>query len=99
MMWLIPRRTEQDIDVRQYVHDTKVETIVLPLTAQIVQVREQFLNVLRVIVEKLFSLKVFYEKNPGNAFLSFHLFTLVQRRLAGFNSSKLKRSLDSNHLN
>ncbi len=53
-------RTENDLDVRQYVHETSVETIVLPLSGQIIQVRNQFLGVLKIPIERLFALKVFY---------------------------------------
>lgn len=55
---------DSDIDVRKYTHNTKVETIKLPLSAQIVQVRNHYLDILRIPVERLFNMKVYYERNP-----------------------------------
>lgn len=57
-------RTEEDLDVRQYVHHTKTETIVISLSAQIVQVRNLFVEILKIPTERLVNQRVFYERNP-----------------------------------
>ena len=42
-------RSEESIDIRQYVHERKVEKIVVPLGDELKRVKEQYLDVSEVI--------------------------------------------------
>ena len=53
-------RAETDIDVRQYVHTTTVDPIIIPLSASLVEVRNLFLEIFKIPVEKLVHLKAYY---------------------------------------
>jgi ATP-dependent DNA helicase MPH1 len=59
-------RAETDIDVRQYVHTTDVDPIIIPLSASIIEVRNIFKEVMKGPIDKLVHLGAFYTNNVEN---------------------------------
>jgi ATP-dependent DNA helicase MPH1 len=57
-------RTDDDPDVRKYIQHTDIETIVLPLSSQMIQVKNQFMAFLREPLEKLVKTGAFFQSNP-----------------------------------
>lgn len=57
-------RTEEDIDVRSYVHHTQLEMVKVPLTPEIRAVRQLFLELLHVPIDNLVRLKAFWQSDP-----------------------------------
>ncbi len=57
-------RTSADIDVRPYIHTTKLEMVKLPLTDEMKAVRALFLELLKIPIEKLNNLNAFWQRDP-----------------------------------
>ena len=57
-------RTEEDIDVRAYVHDTKLELVKVSLTPEIRTLRQLYLEILKGPVEILCKQHAFWQSDP-----------------------------------
>eukprot|EP00111_Clytia_hemisphaerica_P002682 TCONS_00007586-protein len=61
----IELRSEESIDIQKYVHERKVEKIVVPLSGEVKNAQEVFLEVLQSIVLRLFSRKAIWSKDAS----------------------------------
>ncbi|XP_054758508.2 Fanconi anemia group M protein-like [Lytechinus pictus] len=59
-------RSEDSIDIRQYVHERKVEKIVVPIGDELKQVKEQYLKILTVFVNRLVRCRVLFCRDLEN---------------------------------
>ncbi|KOS16747.1 ATP-dependent DNA helicase MPH1 [Escovopsis weberi] len=57
-------RTEESIDIRQYVHDRNIEQVVLDPSDEIHLIGELFTNALKPLTEKLTAQNIWYGRNP-----------------------------------
>ncbi|GAO18786.1 uncharacterized protein UV8b_02169 [Ustilaginoidea virens] len=57
-------RTEQSIDIRQYVHDRNIEQLVLDPSDEMNLISELFSEALKPLVDKLSSQNIYYGRNP-----------------------------------
>ncbi|CAH1790773.1 unnamed protein product [Owenia fusiformis] len=72
----IELRTEDSLDIQPYTHERKVEKVVIRLDDELKAVKEQYMKVLTVYIERLTRLGVLYKKDPG----SYAKFPLIQAR-------------------
>ncbi|KAK6533083.1 3'-5' DNA helicase [Arthrobotrys megalospora] len=59
-------RTEESIDIRQYIHQREIQLEKFPLTDEITMVRDLFSKALKPMLKKLNDMKVCYITDPGN---------------------------------
>ena len=57
-------RTEESIDIRQYVHQRNIEQIVLDPSDEMILVSELFTKALKPLTDKLSSQNIYYGRNP-----------------------------------
>ena len=57
-------RTEESLDIRQYVHQRKVETVVFENSDDIVWIMDNFSKVLQPLVDKLRGMNAYWSKDP-----------------------------------
>eukprot|EP00057_Strongylocentrotus_purpuratus_P017531 XP_011672005.1 PREDICTED: LOW QUALITY PROTEIN: Fanconi anemia group M protein [Strongylocentrotus purpuratus] len=57
-------RSEDSIDIKQYVHERKVEKIVVPLGDELKQVKEQYLQIIKVFVNRLVRCRALFCRDP-----------------------------------
>lgn len=57
-------RTEDDDDVKDYLHNKSVEVVKVPLSNELKQTRELFLKVAAIVINELVNAHVFYTRNP-----------------------------------
>jgi ERCC4-related helicase len=56
-------RTEDDDDVKEYLHTKSVEVVKVPLSTELKQTRELFLRVASIVINELVNANVFYTRN------------------------------------
>ncbi|RVD82825.1 uncharacterized protein DFL_007237 [Arthrobotrys flagrans] len=59
-------RTEESIDIRQYIHQREIQLEKFPLTDEITMIRDLFSKSLNPMLKKLNDMKVCYITDPGN---------------------------------
>ncbi|KAF3297256.1 3'-5' DNA helicase [Orbilia oligospora] len=59
-------RTEESIDIRQYIHQREIQLEKFPLTDEITMIRDLFSKALKPMLEKLNNMKVCYITDPAN---------------------------------
>ncbi|XP_038071924.1 uncharacterized protein LOC119740630 isoform X2 [Patiria miniata] len=69
-------RSEDSIDIQRYVHERKVEKVVVPLDEELKAVRDQYLRILSVYVGRLTRCGALYNKDPA----SLTKFQILQSR-------------------
>ncbi|XP_022090579.1 Fanconi anemia group M protein-like isoform X2 [Acanthaster planci] len=69
-------RSEDSIDIQRYVHERKVEKVIVPLDEELKSVRDQYLRILSVYVGRLTRCGVLYNKDPT----SLTKFQILQSR-------------------
>ncbi len=57
-------RTEESLDIRQYVHSRNIDTIVLDPSEEIMLIRELYTKTLKPLVDRLASLNSYYNRDP-----------------------------------
>ncbi|KAG6274711.1 hypothetical protein E4U47_001405 [Claviceps purpurea] len=57
-------RTEESIDIRQYVHDRNIEQVVLDPSDEMNLISELFTQALKPLMDKLSSQNIYYGRNP-----------------------------------
>ncbi|MCJ1330963.1 3'-5' DNA helicase [Thelotrema lepadinum] len=57
-------RTEESIDIRQYVHQRKVETVTFENSDDIIWIMDHFSKVLQPLVDKLRGMNAYWSKDP-----------------------------------
>ncbi|KAK2600286.1 3'-5' DNA helicase [Conoideocrella luteorostrata] len=57
-------RTEESLDIRQYVHDRNIDQTVLDPSDEMILVSELFTKALKPLVDKLSSQNIYYGRNP-----------------------------------
>lgn len=57
-------RTEESLDIRQYVHQRNIQQIVLDLSDEILQISKLFTEALKPMMERLTSQNIYYGRNP-----------------------------------
>jgi ATP-dependent DNA helicase MPH1 len=57
-------RTEESIDIRQYVHQRNIEQIILDPSEEMERISELFTKALQPLVDKLSSQNIYYGRNP-----------------------------------
>lgn len=57
-------RTEESIDIRQYIHSRKVETILFENSEEIVMIMGLFSNALKPVLDKLNSMNAYWARDP-----------------------------------
>jgi ATP-dependent DNA helicase MPH1 len=57
-------RTEESIDIRQYVHERNIEQIILDPSDEMERISELFTKALQPLVDKLGSQNIYYGRNP-----------------------------------
>lgn len=75
-------RTEESIDIQQYVHQRNIEQILLDPSDEIMLIKEHFAKALQPLVNQLCSLNAYYNKDP----MALTPFGLVQARKKWFMS-------------
>ncbi|KAJ2968396.1 hypothetical protein NQ176_g9199 [Zarea fungicola] len=75
-------RTEDSIDIRQYVHDRNIEQIVLDPSDEINLIGELFSEALKPLLDKLSSQNIWYGKSP----MSISAFGLLQAQKEWFST-------------
>lgn len=69
-------RTEDSMDIRQYVHSRNIDTVVLEPSDDIMHIRELFSKALKPLVDKLSSQNIFWGRDP----MSLTTYGLVKAR-------------------
>jgi ATP-dependent DNA helicase MPH1 len=69
-------RTEESIDIRQYVHSRNIDTMTFDPSDEMFEVRELFSKALKPLVDKLSSQNIYYGRDP----MSLTTFGLLQSR-------------------
>ncbi|XP_072171762.1 Fanconi anemia group M protein homolog isoform X2 [Diadema setosum] len=59
-------RSEESIDIRQYVHERRVEKIVVPLGDELKLVKKQYMQILSVFVQRLVRFNVLFCRDPAS---------------------------------
>ena len=59
-------RTEESIDIRQYVHSRKIETILFENSDEMVMVMELFAKALQPVLDKLIGMNAYWVRDPMN---------------------------------
>ena len=59
-------RTEESIDIRQYVHSRKIETILFENSDEMVMVMELFAKALQPVLDKLTGINAYWVRDPMN---------------------------------
>ncbi|KAK6504060.1 3'-5' DNA helicase [Arthrobotrys conoides] len=59
-------RTEESIDIRQYIHQREIQLEKFPLTDEITMIRDLFSKALKPMLKKLNDMKVCYITDPAN---------------------------------
>ncbi|EPS40996.1 hypothetical protein H072_5164 [Dactylellina haptotyla CBS 200.50] len=59
-------RTEESLDIRQYIHQREIQLEKFPLTDEITMIRDQFSKALKPMLKKLNDMKVCYITDPAN---------------------------------
>jgi len=57
-------RTAEDIDVRAYIHTTKLEMVRLSLTPELNAARSLFSELLQIPLDKLYNMRAFWTNEP-----------------------------------
>ena len=57
-------RTEESLDIRQYVHSRNIDTVVLDPSDEIMRIRELFSKALKPLVDKLSSQNIYWGRDP-----------------------------------
>ncbi len=57
-------RTSEDIDVRAYIHSTKLEMVRLSLTPELNAARSLFIELLKIPLDKLHNMRAFWTNEP-----------------------------------
>ena len=57
-------RTEESLDIRQYVHQRKIETILFDNSAEIVMVMDLFAKALQPVLDKLTGMNAYWARDP-----------------------------------
>ncbi len=67
-------RTEESLDIRQYVHSRNIDTVLLEPSEEILLVRELYSKALKPLVDRLASLNSYYNRDP----MGLSQYTLVK---------------------
>jgi ATP-dependent DNA helicase MPH1 len=59
-------RTEESLDIRQYVHSRSIDTVLLDPSDEMLHVRELFSKALKPLVDKLSSQNIYWGRDPMN---------------------------------
>lgn len=57
-------RTEESIDIRQYVHSRKVETVLFENSEEIIMIMDLFSNALKPVLDKLNGMNAYWARDP-----------------------------------
>ena len=57
-------RTEESLDIRQYVHSRRIETVLFDYDAEIVMVMDLFAKALKPLVDKLCGMNAYWSRDP-----------------------------------
>ena len=81
-------RTEESIDIRQFVHARNIDTVLLDPSDEIIRIKELFSKALQPLVNLLCGQNAYYNKDP----MSLTSFGLVNARKAWFASDAGRRA-------
>jgi ATP-dependent DNA helicase MPH1 len=76
-------RTEESIDIQQYVHRRNIDQILLDPSDEIILIKEHFTKALQPLVDKLCGLNAYYNKDP----MALTPFGMMQARKTWFASA------------
>ncbi|XP_064622547.1 uncharacterized protein LOC135484794 [Lineus longissimus] len=72
----IELRTEDSIDIKQYSHERQVDKIVVKLNKAVLAVKQKYMRILKMVVDRLIRMRVLYNKDPE----SLSKFALLKNR-------------------
>ncbi|KAL1919923.1 uncharacterized protein VTP21DRAFT_1855 [Calcarisporiella thermophila] len=58
-------RTEESLDIRQYIHRRTIEPIVIPLNTTITSLRDRFSQIMNIFLRRLNNAQAFHETDPN----------------------------------
>jgi len=81
-------RTEESIDIQQYVHRRNIEQILLDPSDEMIMVKDLFAKQLQPLVDQLCGQKAYYNRDP----MALTPFAMMQARKNWFSSSAAKKA-------